>query len=68
VLRLRRQGPAPFTIAGGPLVPIVALAVCVAMLAGATQDQLVRGGGALVVGAILFLIARMLSSIAGRKT
>jgi len=68
VLRLRRQGPAPFTIAGGPLVPIVALAVCVAMLAGATQDQLVRGGVALVVGAILFLIARMLSSIAGRKT
>jgi len=28
----------------------------------------VRGGVALVAGAILFLIARMLSSIAGRNT
>jgi len=58
VLRLRRQGPAPFTIAGGPVVPVVALAICVAMLAGATGDQLQRGGLALVVGAVLFVIAR----------
>jgi amino acid transporter len=58
VLRLRRQGPAPFTIAGGAVVPVVALAICVAMLAGATGDQLQRGGLALVAGALLFIIAR----------
>ncbi|HEX5069671.1 MAG TPA: APC family permease [Vicinamibacterales bacterium] len=61
VLWLRRQGPAPFTIAGGPAVPIVALLLCVAMLAGATADQLQRGGIALAVGAVLFFSA-------GRKT
>ena len=58
VLRLRRQGPAPFTIAGGPAVSIVALAMCAVMLAGATGDQLLRGGIALVAGAALFLVAR----------
>jgi len=58
VLWLRRQGRAPFTIAGGPAVPLVALAICVAMLAGATAEQLQRGGLALVVGAVLFFAAR----------
>lgn len=58
VLRLRREGRAPFTIAGGPAVPLVALATCMAMLAGATIEQLQRGGIALVVGALLFVIAR----------
>jgi amino acid transporter len=58
VLRLRRQGPAPFTMAGGSALPILALLVCVAMLASATVEQLQRGSLALVAGAALFLIAR----------
>jgi amino acid transporter len=58
VLWLRREGRAPFTIAGGPVVPLVALATCVAMLAGATGEQLQRGGLALLAGALLFFIAR----------
>jgi amino acid transporter len=58
VLALRRHGPAPFTIPGGPVIPVVALAVCGAILTSVTAEQLQRGGAALAVGAILFLIAR----------
>lgn len=58
VLALRRKGRAPFTIPGGPVVPIAALGVCVALVAGATWEQLRIGGITLAVGAILFAIAR----------
>lgn len=58
VLALRRQGPAPFTIPGGPVVPVAALAVCIALVAGATGDQFRIGGLALAAGAVLFAIAR----------
>ena len=58
VLALRRNGPAPFTIAGGPIVPLAALAVCIALVAGATAEQFKIGGIALVIGAALYVIAR----------
>lgn len=58
VLALRRQGPAPFTIPGGPVVPVAALAVCIALVAGATGEQFRIGGLALAAGAVLFAIAR----------
>ena len=58
VLALRRRGRAPFTIPGGPVVPIAALVVCLSLVAGATVDQFVTGGVALVVGAVLYAIAR----------
>ena len=58
VLALRREGRAPFTIPGGPVVPVAALAVCVALVAGATREQFVIGGAALAAGAVLFAIAR----------
>jgi len=58
VLALRRDGRAPFTIPGGPVVPIAALGVCVALVAGATWEQLRIGGITLAAGAILFAIAR----------
>lgn len=59
VLSLRRKGPAGFTIPGGPVVPVVALAVCVAILAGASAAQLRSGAIALVVGAVLFALAQV---------
>ncbi len=59
VLIMRRQGAAPFTIPGGPVVPVVALVVCVVILYGATPAQLQAGGQALVAGAILFVMARL---------
>lgn len=58
VLVLRRQGPASFTIPGGPVIPVVALVVSLAILGGATTIQLQVGGVALVVGAALFAVAR----------
>ena len=58
VLALRREGPAPFTIPGGPVIPVAALAVCIALVAGATSQQFKIGGAALAAGAILFAIAR----------
>jgi APA family basic amino acid/polyamine antiporter len=58
VLRLRRDSRAPFTIPGGPVIPIVALLVCVVILACSSTDQLQRGGIALVAGAVLYVIAR----------
>ena len=36
VLALRREGRAPFTIPGGPIVPVAALVICLALVAGAT--------------------------------
>ena len=58
VLALRRRGPAAFTIPGGPLVPVVALVISLAILFGASPLQRRVGLIALVVGAALFLIAR----------
>jgi amino acid transporter len=61
-LALRRKDltegsqPAAFTIPGGPAVPILALATCLAILAGATREQLGAGAIALVAGAVLFFL------------
>jgi len=58
VLALRRQGRAPFTIPGGPAVPVLALVISVAILYGASAAQLQAGAIALVLGAVLYAIAR----------
>jgi basic amino acid/polyamine antiporter, APA family len=58
VLALRRKGPAAFTIPGGPIVPVLALVISLAILFGASPLQRRVGLIALVVGAVLFLIAR----------
>ena len=62
VLALRRQGRAAFTVPGGPVVPVVALLVCVSILAGATPVQRESGVIALAIGAVLFVLAK-----AGRR-
>lgn len=65
VLRLRSQSPpapevkrATFVAPLGPTAPIVAMGVCAALAAGATRDQLLGGGAALGVGALLFAASR----------
>lgn len=58
VLALRRQGPASFTIPGGPVVPVLALVISLAILFGATPIQRQVGLIALVVGAALYVVAR----------
>jgi len=46
--------PAGFTAPLGPSMPVAAMAVCVALAAGATRQQLAGGIAALVVGAALY--------------
>jgi amino acid transporter len=62
-LVLRRRAPtdemsaAGFTIPLGPVIPTLASVVALAILAGATAQQLTAGAAALVAGAMLFLVA-----------
>ena len=61
VLALRRQGPAPFTIPLGPVVPVVAIVVSIALLYGATELQFKVGAAFLLAGAVLYGLARRTS-------
>ncbi|MGE5245219.1 MAG: APC family permease [Betaproteobacteria bacterium] len=60
-LRLRAHAlagsvpPATFVAPLGPVIPMIAIAVSIAVVAGATRDQLVGGAAALAAGAVLFL-------------
>jgi amino acid transporter len=58
VLVLRRESRAPFTIPFGPVVPVVALVISVAILYGASALQIQVGIIALVIGAVLYGAAR----------
>ena len=46
-----------FTVPGGPVVPSLAILIALAILFGATRQQLISGTGALVAGAVLYFIA-----------
>ena len=49
--------PALFVVPGGPIVPSLAILIALAILFGASRQQLTSGTGALVAGAVLYLIA-----------
>jgi basic amino acid/polyamine antiporter, APA family len=49
--------PALFVVPFGPVIPIAAIAIALAILAGATPLQLISGTAALAGGALLYLIA-----------
>jgi APA family basic amino acid/polyamine antiporter len=51
------MGPAQFTAPLGPVVPVLASVVSLSILAGATPQQLLMGGYALIAGGVLFVIA-----------
>jgi amino acid transporter len=59
-LALRRKSfegsvePATFTVPFGPLVPLAAIGISLALIAGASRQQLLGGGAALLAGALLF--------------
>lgn len=63
VLRLRgpafvdRVKPAAFVVPFGPVIPVAAIGVALAILAGATPLQRLSGGIALAAGAVLYVIA-----------
>jgi APA family basic amino acid/polyamine antiporter len=48
--------PAKMTVPFGPVIPVLAILIALAILAGATPTQLRAGGYALVAGAVLFVI------------
>jgi len=49
--------PALFVVPGGPIVPTLAILIALAILFGASRQQLTSGTGALVAGAVLYVIA-----------
>ena len=62
MIRLRRLQdpaiqPARFVVPGGPIVPLLAIAIALAILFGATRQQLVSGTYALLAGAVLYFLA-----------
>ena len=56
VLR-RRMAPGPFRVPGGLVVPLLASALCLWLLAGIHRDQVLAGAAALAVGYLLYLFA-----------
>jgi APA family basic amino acid/polyamine antiporter len=61
VLALRRRKPDAqrcFVIPGGPLIPLLAIAVCVWLLTGVSPGQLKAGIAALLTGACLYGLTR----------
>jgi APA family basic amino acid/polyamine antiporter len=54
--------PATFTAPLGSAVPIVAIVVSAAVVAGATREQLLGGLAALAAGALLFVLNRRVAT------
>jgi amino acid transporter len=54
----REVNPPTFTVPGGPIIPSLAILIALAILFGATRQQLVSGTSALVAGGVLYLVAR----------
>jgi APA family basic amino acid/polyamine antiporter len=54
---LQAIAPPKFTVPFGPVIPILASIVALAILAGATRAHLIAGGAALAAGAVLFFLA-----------
>jgi amino acid transporter len=72
-LRLRspafagRVKPPVFVVPFGPAIPVAAIVISLAILAGASTRQLVAGGVALASGALLYLIATRARSNGERR-
>ena len=49
--------PAAFRVPLGPVIPLAAIVIALAILAGATRDQIIAGSVALLVGAVLYYVA-----------
>ena len=61
VLVFRRRDETPhdgFRIPGGPVIPLLTVALCVLLLANTDPTRLLKGGIALVVGVPLYFLAR----------
>ena len=54
----RKHGPAPFTLPGGPTIPLIAGLLTLGLAASATRQNLVAAAIALGVGALLYALRR----------
>ncbi len=52
-----RVNPATFVVPFGPVIPLAAILISLAILFGATTLQLTAGLGAIIAGAVLYVIA-----------
>jgi APA family basic amino acid/polyamine antiporter len=62
---LRRKmpdAPRSFKLPFGPLIPILAAILSIWLLAGITRNQAIAGAGALLVGAVLYFIFRLINT------
>ena len=55
----RRMGRGGFILPGGPLIPVVTVALCVWLMANAAPDRLLWGLGAILLGVPLYFLARL---------
>jgi hypothetical protein len=61
VLALRRRdGRAPFTVPGGPAVPLAAVGLCAWVTANRGKPALLLGAATVAIGAILFALSSRL--------
>lgn len=58
VLRARREEPSRFVVPGGPLVPVLTLVLCLALLAQAPWERLMAGALAIMTGFPAYLLFR----------
>jgi len=58
VLRKRRGPGDGFRIPGGPVIPLVTVALCLTLLAQSDPSRLLKGGIALLVGVPLYALSR----------
>jgi amino acid transporter len=54
VLRRKLGPPAAFRVPGGPVIPIAACLVCLALAASATKRNLIAGANAIALGGVLY--------------
>jgi amino acid transporter len=67
LLRKRKdQPPTVFRLPGGLLFPILATAASLAIIAGADYQSLAAGGVVLAVGAVIYIVQRLMSGRAQR--
>jgi amino acid transporter len=49
--------PATFVVAGGPVIPLLAIGISLTIIAGASRAQLIGGAWAIAAGTVLYVVA-----------
>ena len=57
-MNVRADGAEPFHVPGGPVIPVIACAIVIWLMASSTRQEFVALGAMLVVETVLFLVMR----------